>query len=66
MLLLLATDSKWYMTYLTWVSLKIISLLQAFSCAVFQVYTFGIAFHVAITGEDRSFEFDTDVDRSKS
>jgi len=48
------------------VSLAFISPLQAFSCAIFRIYTFGIAFHVAMTGEDRNFKFGTDVDHNKS
>jgi len=32
----------------------------------FVFYTFGIAFHVTVTGEDRNFKFGTDVDRNKS
>jgi len=41
-------------------------IASLFMCNFFVFYTFGIAFHVAITGEVRNFKLGTDIDRNKS
>jgi len=50
-------------------SLKVVSLFpycKPFRVRFFLFYKYGIAFRVAVTGEDRNFKFSTDVDHNKS
>jgi len=58
------------MTYLMAMTLSVLEgrfpIVSLIHKQFFIFYTFGIAYRVAITGEDRNFKFGTDVKRNKS